>query len=72
MQAFETIACVEFDGIVTKTGQSMGHYRCFVKDFSNQQWVKTNDDKDPQVVRVEDVTKLGYVILLRRHERLCS
>ena len=66
MHKYETIACADFDGQVTREGQSVGHYRCFIKDSVSRCWIKTNDEKDPQEVDVQDVTKSSYVILLRK------
>ena len=67
LQAFyEAIAVIEFKGIVTKTGQSNGHYICDVKDADTKTWFRTNDDNDPIEIPVSSVSKRGYVVLYKR------
>ena len=67
LQAFyEAIAVIEFKGIVTKTGQSNGHYICDVKDVDTKTWFRTNDDNDPIEIPVSSVSKQGYVVLYKR------
>ena len=61
---FETIAVIEFMGNLQSTGSSSGHYRCDVKN--NNLWFRTNDNSIPILIDEDEVSKQGYVILLKK------
>ena len=63
---YEVVSVIEFKGSLTATGQSEGHYICDVKERSNGQWFRTNDNDDPISIEAEDVSKSAYVILYKR------
>jgi uncharacterized UBP type Zn finger protein len=63
---YETIAIIEYEGSIRSAGESQGHYICDVKDKSSKLWFKTNDNSNPIPIRIEDVSKLAYVILYKR------
>ena len=48
--------------------ESRGHYICDVKDKLSNCWFRTNDNCDPVPINVDDVSKYGYVILLKKVE----
>ena len=66
-QAFyEPISVVEFIGVLTRTGQSNGHYISDIKDIETKAWFRTNDDHDPVEIPVSAASKRGYVVLFKR------
>ena len=66
-QAFyELISVVEFQGSLTRTGESFGHYICDVKENTSNLWFRTNDNRDPVEISVSNVSKKGYVYLYKR------
>ena len=66
-QAFyEPISVIEFQGRVTPTGESSGHYICDVKEKLSNLWFRTNDDCHPVEICPSDVSRNGYVFLYKR------
>ena len=63
---YEPIACIEFQGEVSKTGTSKGHYICDVKDHSSGEWFRTNDNKEPEQILDSEVSSCSYVVLYKR------
>ena len=63
---YEAISVIEFQGTLSFTGQSEGHYTCNVKDSSSSKWFKTNDGCDPLQVSTSEVSKCGYVVLFKQ------
>ena len=63
---FEAVSVIEFQGSVSSSGRSQGHYICDIKERSTQQWYRTNDNNHPVPIEVEDVSQMGYVILYRK------
>ena len=66
MIEYEPVAIIEFQGTVTVTGESNGHYICDIKEKSTGLWFKTNDNLEPRQIGIENVTKNAYVILYRK------
>ena len=60
------MAIIEFQGTVSTTGRSDGHYVCDVKDRSTGMWFRTNDNNDPHLIELVDVSKFAYVVLYRK------
>ena len=63
---YEPIAVIEHFGRITDRKRSEGHYICDVKDKKSDKWHRTNDSKMPVMIKISDVTKQGYVVLLKR------
>ena len=63
---YEAISVVEFNGTLSPTGDSVGHYICDVKDSTSSTWFKTNDDKHPVPISNSEVSKYGYIVLFKR------
>ena len=63
---YEPIAVIEHLGRITDRKTSEGHYICDVKDKKSDRWHRTNDSKMPVMIKISDVTKQGYVVLLKR------
>lgn len=63
---FETISVIEFIGDLQATGSSSGHYKCDVKDKNQQSWFRTNDNAKPIAIDENEVSKQGYVVLMRK------
>ena len=57
---------IEYQGRVTTTGHSDGHYICDVKDVNTKRWFRTNDNCDPVPIEDCDVSNYGYVVLFKR------
>ena len=60
------MAVIEFQGTVSSAGNSNGHYICDVKDKLSDGWFRTNDNKIPIPITVNDISQAAYVILYRR------
>ena len=56
---------IEYIGDMQATGSS-GHYKCDVKDKSQNSWFRTNDNTKPIAIDENDVSKQGYIILMRK------
>ena len=63
---YEPISVIEYDGRLSPTGESAGHYTCDIKENISKNWYRTNDDCAPLQIRISDVSKYGYVVLLKR------
>ena len=63
---YEPISVIEFDGRLSPTGESEGHYTCDIKENIQTKWFRTNDERAPRQIRNSDVSKYGYVVLLKR------
>ena len=66
MSQYEVIALIEFQGSLTRSGHSVGHYICDIKDESSGKWFRTSDSNAPVQIEEEDVTQLSYVIQYRK------
>ena len=66
MHVFSPIACIEFQGEVSSTGESRGHYICDVKSSTGGKWIRTNDNYRPKVINESQVSNLPYVVLYRK------
>ena len=66
MSRFEPISVIEYQGVLSPTGVSQGHYICDVKNSSTNKWFRTNDNCEPIPLQECDVSKYGYVILFKR------
>ena len=63
---FDPIAVLEHRGRIISGGETRGHYTCDIKDKESGQWYRTNDDCLPKIITENEVSKLGYIILLER------
>ena len=61
---YDARAIIEFQGTLSRTGVSQGHYVCDVQ--YNKIWFRTNDDKFPKKISVADVSRKGYAVLFQR------
>ena len=60
---FEPIAVIHHDGYVFGN-DTRGHYMADILDKSTNQWMRTSDDAEPEVI--ESVSRQGYIFLYRR------
>ena len=63
---YEAISVIEYNGRLSPTGESDGHYTCDIKENIANVWFKTNDSRNPIQISVSDVSKHGYVVLYKR------
>ena len=63
---YEPISIIEHSGQITESGNSRGHYICDVKDSKSKHWFRTNDSKIPKLLDTENLSKLAYVVLLKK------
>ena len=63
---YEAVSVIEYKGNLTRTGNSVGHYICDIKDRSSGKWFRTNDNDNPTPIQEEDVSKSAYVVLYKR------
>ena len=61
---YELRAVIEYRGEISSNGVSLGHYVCDVQ--SNKTWFRTNDEKNPEMIEIFDVSKRGYAFLFQR------
>ena len=63
---YEPISVIEYQGRLSSTGESQGHYICDIKDVNTNCWFRTNDNCDPVQIQSSAVSKNGYVVLFKR------
>ena len=63
---YESVAVLEYDGRLRKSGESGGHYTCDVKESVSKMWFRTNDEQEPMPINVSDVSKNAFVVLLKQ------
>ena len=63
---YEAISVIEYQGSLSLTGESCGHYICDVKDVNTNRWFRTNDNRDPVPIEDCDVSDCSYVVLFKR------
>ena len=63
---YEAVSVIEYKGNLTRTGNSVGHYICDIKDRASGKWFRTNDNDNPTPIQEEDVSKSAYVVLYKR------
>ena len=63
---YEAMSIIEFEGSINSAGQSHGNYICDVQEQSSKLWYRRNDNCHPIPIRLEDVSKHAYIILLKR------
>ena len=64
--SYEPISCIEFQGELTGTEESQGHYICDVKTHPLGKWFRTNDNFEPKEINQFEVSKAPYVVLFKR------
>ena len=64
--SFEVVAIIEYQGRVSPSGHSDGHYICDVKKKSTGNWFRTNDNKNPVPIDHQNVSTCAYVVLYRK------
>ena len=62
------MAIIEFQGRISSSGQSDGHYICDVRVQERNVWFRTNDNKIPVLINAHQVSKKAYVTLLKRSD----
>ena len=63
---YESVAVLEYDGRLRKSGESGGHYTCDVKESVSKMWFRTNDEQEPMPINVSDVSKNAFEVLLKQ------
>ena len=63
---YKPISIIEFQGRITSSGQSAGHYICDVQEQESNMWFRTNDNNSPFRINPDQVSKKAYVVLLKR------
>ena len=62
---YEAIAVIEYQGNITRSGDTQGHYICDIRDKWFR-WYRTNDNQHPIQLTISEVSRTGYAILYRR------
>ena len=60
---------IEYQGHVSREGDSQGHYICDIKDRLTGRWFRTNDNKIPIPIEIKEVSDLAYVIQYQKSSR---
>ena len=63
---FEPLAIIEHRGRMTSDGDGQGHYICDVKHKNTQNWFRTNDNENPLLISISNVSKRGVVVLYKK------
>ena len=66
VSGYEAIAVIEFQGTLTRTGESRGHYICDIKEKETNLWFRTNDECKPIRLSISEVSKKAYAVLYKR------
>ena len=66
---YSAISVIEFQGSISSSGNSQGHYICDIQEKTTNQWFRTNDNRKPVPIQQDQVTKKGYVVLLKRFDQ---
>ena len=64
--AYEAVAVIEYQGTMSSTGESVGHYICDIKDKVSGMWFRTNDNNDPVQIELASVSASAYVVLYKK------
>ena len=64
--AYEVVAVIEYQGTISSTGDSLGHYICDIKDKGSGKWFRTNDNNDPVEIDLSSVSASAYVVLYKK------
>ena len=62
---FKTICIVEHTGVLYQDGRSSGHYTADVFNNVTSSWWRTSDNERPVPLSTSDVTKKGFIYLLK-------
>ena len=54
---YEAIGCIEFQGKLSNTGESQGHYICDVRTQPHGKWYRTNDNLEPEEIKKCEVSQ---------------
>ena len=63
---FEPISIIDFQGSISPSGQSHGHYISDVQEQTKKHWFRTNDNRYPVPITLDKVSKKAYVVLFKR------
>ena len=63
---FQAISVIEFNGTLSPSCDSNGHYLCDIKDKSTDSWFRTSDENQPTSIQNSEVSKFRYVVLYKR------
>ena len=66
MTSYTPIACIEFQGSMSRSGDSGGHYVCDIKSYRDGKWLRTNDNDAPEAIDESQVSNLPYIVLYKR------
>ena len=66
VSGYAAIAVIEFQGTITRAGDSQGHYICDIKDKETNLWFRTNDNRNPIQISTSQVSKKPYAVLFKR------
>ena len=67
MNSYAPVACIEFQGCVSCSGESIGHYICDIKSDGDGRWYRTNDNDEPEAIDEQEVSNLPYVVLYKKN-----
>ena len=62
---FQCISIVEHSGVLYQDGRSSGHYTADVYNHVTKSWWRTSDNERPVPLSIADVTKQGFIFLLK-------
>ena len=66
VSGYEAVAVIEYQGTLSRAGDSQGHYICDIKDNDSKQWFRTNDNHTPVHIETSEVSKKAYAVLFKR------
>ena len=66
VSGYEAVAVIEYQGTLSRAGDSQGHYICDIKNKKRNAWFRTNDDCTPIPIRNSEVSRKPYAVLFKR------
>ena len=66
VSSFKAVAIIEHKGEMTDDGDGQGHYICDVRCKETNSWFRTNDNKIPSPISLQNVTKNAVVVLYKK------
>ena len=65
-RTYTPLSIIQHSGGIEHNVRSARHYMCDVKNIQDNKWYHTSDSTEPRVLRKNQVTKNGFIVLYKR------
>ena len=65
-RVYTPLSIIYHQGGVEHDVRSVRHYMCDLKDVKNDKWFHTSDASEPKLLKTQQVTKNGFIVLYKR------